>query len=647
MAVPKILPKPGGLKIADKPKFPPLRQAKGLEKLVLVLKDFVITAQFAVIKTLFGKFELQGDQSKSKIQKALDKGVLYIISKIAGVDFCNIISSGLNSVKIGKAFDPLNPPPSSASDFEKKKWQVQYKAFRVQTVIDDFNSVFGVDIGQDIRVGIKELIINVNQNLSELNAQETGIASKEITNAFPETSIMLNAVNEQIGKLSSYLNINNISQSDVQNVLKIINDVRTVAVAIQSLNNPANLISTVDSLTGGNLNDEINKIQEFVNSRGEVLKLVKYLLEKAKSLNSTARSILGYINLARTMIKLFLLLIRVFYTIRFWITGAPVPLQFVDMGTMQKADDLKTLVIDYKGIQNFINRLQQFEALLREIGTLAEILILGANEIIQKLTLVKLNLESCNSKIAQEIDETIQETSKNSKELEKFLSDIQNAVKKADTTFGEYTIFIVTEELADEGIRLKRRYGIARDSNNYIVAQSTPTFASLDQIIINEVKALLVSKGLVKPSISALSPENAVIYENALTFLGDDAAEFNANTLVDVGIEDNDDIQEFVDNLPGGIAFRIKSRKRMIANNEKLLKNLKNSDPNLKYTKSIFRSTQKNTNNLKIKKLQDEKKLLQLSIIAAASNPVTALGIPLILQKIKKIDEEIEILKRS
>ena len=68
-----------------------------------------------------------------------------------------------------------------------------------------------------------------------------------------------------------------------------------------------------------------------------------------------------------------------------------------------------------------------------------------------------------------------------------------------------------------------RRYGIALDINGILAAQSTPTFASDDNIIIQEVKLILASKGLIPNLPSPLSIAELNILENALAFLEDDS----------------------------------------------------------------------------------------------------------------------------
>lgn len=625
-------------------------EAKGLERIIFLTRNFVISAQTSTKKLLYGKYKLQSDEKVKKIEKAFDRGLLYVVSKIAGIDFCKIISTSLNGIKLDKlTFDPFNPPnPATSTNFEQLKWRTQYRAFQVQKYIDDFYAIYGLDTGAAARTGLKELMTQLNLTLVELTNQQGGLANPQLLNQFPETSLALNFINNAITKFSSAINAQGLSSNDVQNILKTINDTRQVAVVIQSLNNPAAALNLADRLfIGGELNDAMQQAEEFFSTRSEPLRFIKYLLQKAKSLNSTGKSILGYINLARTLMKLLLLLTKAFYIIVLWFKGVPLSAAFTTVGALNAQNDVLTNAIERKGIAAFIARLQQFDTLLREIARLAEIIIIGCTEIISKLNLVKLNMESCNPEMAREIDDTIEESRSVAAGLTNFLNQINNNIERTDTSFGAYTISIITEELVDENITLKRRYGIARDSNNYIVAESTPTFASWDQIIINEVKFILASKGLVKTSASFLSPDQAVVYENAVSLLGDDVLEFDAQELnaIDFGNENAGDIAEFFSNLPGGSKFRKSSRDKIIANNQKLLDTLKSSDPNSKYTKSIVVQTQNTTNKLKIQNLEEEKAKLKAEIAAAAVIPLAAAVIPKLVKRIKQIDEEIAVLK--
>lgn len=629
---------------------PPKIKAKGLQRVLLVIKNFIIRAQISTKKLLYGKWELQSDDKVGKVRKALDRGLLYVLSAVASIDFCKIATTAVNGIQINSlTFDPKNPPQNNATNFEKKKWKLQYRAYQIQNIIDDFKALYGFDTGSAMKKGLKELLSDLNRNLTDLSDDQGGLADTEFLQQYPESVMALNYINNVIGKFSTYID-ERLSQEDVKNVLKAIEDIRTVTVVIQSFNRPVAALNVADNLiTGGILNDARQQADEFISTRGESLQFINYLLDKAKNLNSVGKSTLGYINLSRTLMKMLLLLIKVLYVIVAWFKGVPISAAFAAVGQILTANETLDDVVKRKGLSAAIARLGDFDRLLREIARLAEILIIGFTEIINKLTLIKLNIESCNPNLAKMIDDVVSDSQQNKNQLIDFINQINEKVETANKSFGAYTIYIISEELVDENITLRRRYGIARDSNNYIVAQSTPTFASWDQIIINEVKFILLSKGLVKTSMSLLSPDQAIIYENAISLLGDDVIEFNVNDINNLNFTDTstDEIGQFFSNLPGGSKFRKSSRDKIIASNQKLLATIKQSDPNQKYTKSVVVQTQNQTNKLIIEKLEEQKAKLKAEIAAAAAVPVASAAIPKLVKRIQEIDTEIAALKRG
>jgi hypothetical protein len=179
--------------------------------------------------------------------------------------------------------------------------------------------------------------------------------------------------------------------------------------------------------------------------------------------------------------------------------------------------------------------------------------------------------------------------------LQGFLDRYNTAQDQINRTFGEYVIEIITEQLVDEGISIRRRFGIARNTDGYIVAQSTPTFASLDLIIINEVKLILSSKGLVKTGLNSLSPEETIIISESLKYLDEqdisiESVELSPTDLTN--LEENDQelgLQSFLNNLPGGKALRKRVRKILAKQSQNLTSNLNSVDPNSKYKSNIIK----------------------------------------------------------
>ncbi len=225
---------------------------------------------------------------------------------------------------------------------------------------------------------------------------------------------------------------------------------------------------------------------------------------------------------------------------------------------------------------------------------------------------------------------------------------------KSESQFGKYAIKIVTEQVVDEGINLKRRYGIARDTNGYIVVQSTPTFASLDLIIINEVKALLVSKGLVSSNLSSLSSEDQVTILEAARFLGEDEIgldniELSVSDIQTIEEQDSElGISMFINNLPGGRALRKRIRDKMINNASKLGSDLKSTDPGGKFSSGLIQQQESQTNKLEIQNLEDSIDGWKKEVALAASQGVSGL---VILrdrtQKIKDAEKKIQQLRQG
>jgi hypothetical protein len=248
------------------------------------------------------------------------------------------------------------------------------------------------------------------------------------------------------------------------------------------------------------------------------------------------------------------------------------------------------------GVKKFIKRLNQMNAVMNLMVIFVTSLVAGMTIIISNLKLILLNIQSCQPDLGNDIQNTIDGLEDSRQQLQKFLDDANSAKNRIDNTFGGYTIEIVTEELTDEGIKLKRRYGIARGGDGIIAVESTPTFASLDLIIINEVKVLLVSKGLVNIGISNLSSDNVVTVLESLNYLGDENISLSniEITQTDIAslINSNDELglSSFVNNLPGGKALRKRVRSKLAAASKNLSTNLKSTDPNGKYTGNIIKS---------------------------------------------------------
>jgi hypothetical protein len=621
--------------------------AKGLEKVVAVIYKFIIKAQGSVLGIIYGKFQKQN--SNNPITKAIDSGITNILKDVAEIDLCNLLSYAINEIPGGKQFNPEERPPSD-SPFALSKWRLQKAAYDVQKKIDDYYTSYGDAKSPDSKFGLYNLTKDITEIFNLTNNPNFPISNPELNKAFPSLSVASNFLTNSLSLFNRYTDLRQIPNEELQKIIRTIDQIRVYAIAIQGLNTPASFVNLADSILGGDIQKQIEKINKIITPT-KLIPLLKQILKASNNLISLGNKLLSYITTIQAIIKVAIILIRVYDFLVVFFKVLIVPAQFVTVGTITTFSDTISEAFKERGKKKLVTRLGQINVTLGALAGLAQTLIIGLFDIVQKINLILLNLENCinaPSDLKEEMQTTINNAASTINSLQDFLDRYNNAQDRINRTFGDYVIEIINEQITDEGIEIKRRYGIARDNNGYIVAQSTPTFASLDLIIINEVKLILSSKGLVKTGLNSLSPEETITISESLKYLDEqdlsiDDVELTAADLNN--LEQNDQelgLQSFLNNLPGGKALRKRVRKILIKQNQTLTTNLKSTDPSSKYSDNIIKEKEKETTKLKIEELEDEKRKLKLLLLTGgpAIQVVT-------LNKIIQIDKEINKLKNA
>jgi hypothetical protein len=321
-----------------------------------------------------------------------------------------------------------------------------------------------------------------------------------------------------------------------------------------------------------------------------------------------------------------------------------------------------------KLLDNIIKRLTQLNQILQIIVYVVEYVILQIEQVLLYLKIIILNLENCNyadPDIVKDLKNTVASLEDTVKVLKDFKNNYENKKSSTNNTFGDvknkYTIRIITEELADDSIDIKRRYGIALDKNGVLVASSTPTFASEDSIIIDEVKLILVSKKLVNPEISELSSESIATINDSLNFLEDDELTMekfidDINTDFSTSNEEVDDpnnedeekgigLNAFVNKLSGGKKLRQRVRKRLSAISGNYQSTV--SSMNNPIAQKFANSQSTYSKNLKIEELQDQRvELVKQRSKALLLGPAGAAVVAAKTKEIKDIDAQITELRK-
>lgn len=622
--------------------------AKGLEKAIGIVGRFTINAQAATNEVLYGKWKLQNQEGKG-VAKILDRGLLNATEKFASVDYCRLFTTLLDQVNIPQfKFDPKKSPPENASPFEKRLWSIQKKANEYEKYIDKFYKQYGTTTGPDSSLGLKELVQQFNLLFEELTGPN-GLGDRELVKEFPETTQLSNYIQNVQVKFQAYTDVRLIPVQEIQDILRYVDGTRQILRAIQALNNPQYLIAIVNRLGGDAISDLTSELDKSINPE-KLADFIESMLKEADKLVNIAKKIASYINLGRTLVRVMLLLIKVFVVLIAAIdfVALAIPAIFTTTGTPVKFSTIKEDILKNKGLQKFIKRLNQISLTLGLMASFVNTLVFAMNNIIGKFNLILINLRGCSRQpddLVNGIENTIRNLEDAKRPLQEFLDGINNANKADKVRFGSYTISIIKEEVTDEGISLRRRYGIAVGNDGKIYAQSTPTFASLDEIIINEVKVQLISKGLVAESLTALSTQDLLTVVDSMKFLGEEGQDIDMNFSISAPEEQDEDLKEFVDNLPGGRALRIRARKKLIRENQKITKELQKTDPNGTYSKKIIKQKDQENIKLQIANLEDEKKGLKIKIIAAAAIPGAQVALIPLIKRVKEIDEEIELLK--
>lgn len=628
--------------MADSTTLQPNREQKGLEKAVGNINTYVLKVETKISETLFGAYALQGKPGNG-LNKALDRGIIKLLEELSSINICAIFNSLANN-KLGKSFNPSDPKPRPEEPvLTKVKYEVQMNAFKLQSLIDAYYAG---------GVSVTELVRSVNLSINALLSPDIGLNNPDIRKQFPEVDLISNFLRDRLGDFSSDVSGNAaIPQNRVQSILDSINKIRSFCVAIQALNNPAAIVGSIPSLQ-----DQLNKLNQLVKPE-KLVPLLKRTLKTCKAANSTCRSVLGYISKAQTIIRIIKAILQALRAVQTFLLANPAPSIYTTLGISTTLSNKLQKVVQGKGINQLLAVVKQISNVLDTAYSLVTVLVAGLNGILKSLNILLLNIQSCrrdvdpNGDVEKEVIDTIKEIEQTRNDLQKFIDTVNQGKERIDNTFGGYTIQIITEQLADEGIVLKRRYGVALDKNGTIVVQSTPTFASLDQIIINEVKALLSSKGLVK---AAAPTEDLEVLSNVDKYLESD--DISAQDFIDiqgeaiqVGEEEEDEmgLQSFVNDLPGGRAFRRRARRKMIKQNEKLIKDLSSSSSKSNLSSTFIKKSKETINKLKIQQLEDDKKELKIKVVLALSNPFTAILAKPLLKKIEEIDSQIQALKRG
>jgi hypothetical protein len=574
--------------------------ATGLEKAIFVAGDNVIKAQHAIDDIFYGKFEGVPEEIKNKftrsIKKALDQGLMNTFDNLSTIDLCNVLSAALNKIPGSTKFDPENKPTSNLGI---AKWTLQKAAYDTQLKIDKYYSSYLDTSNQESKAkGVYSIINEIKDAFKEISdpTAVSALRDPKLVSNFPQISIVTTALEKYFVDFNKYTDYRQIPSEDLQRQLNNIDRVREICILIQGLTTPASAISFVDFVfPNANIAEQIARLEKLI-PKELLYKFLTVIVKTLGKLQSVCNVFSSFINFGQKIIGIMVLVVNALKIITKFLKILPIPLVFSVSGVERTIDDvLQNIVLKF--LDKVLNVLNQINVLLSLCAAIVEQVSIGIYYIVGVINSMLENLKSCNNVDTQLISdmETQRDTLLSTANgFESFVDNYKNKSTESNNTLGKYTIQIVTEEVVDDAINLRRRYGIAQEVNGTIVAKSQPTFASDDRIIINEVKQQLATLGLIKAeSLSSFTLEELSTIEESLKFLMDDTISLNAvqNTDFDNGLDagnnenenDGTGINAFINKLQGGKKLRERMRKMMKQNSDKLKTSLASSGTNLTF----------------------------------------------------------------
>ena len=632
--------------------------ATGLEKAIFIAGDAILKAQFAVDGIFYGKFEGVKEGAKlNEVKQLIDKGIVNVLNQLSEIDLCQILNYLSQKSPGAKSFDPNSPPPVGTASYAK--WKLQKKAFDTQLKIDNFYSSYSEDEDNETKAkNVYSLITEIKQTFNEIGqvGSTESINDPRIIESYPQIEEVNAFFEKSFAKFNTYEDPRQIPIEDIQKLINSVDKIRAYLILIQSLNNPAGAIAFVDSVfPNANIQEQIQRLERLIVNPDKIGRTLNEVVKILKKIQSWCNVFASFITTAQGIIRIVTLIVKVFKILAKFLKKLPIPAMTLPTGAIITwADFVQNNIV--ANVNKLLDRLNQINTLLSLCVGLLSNIIGVLYDMIAKINRMLVNLENCSNvdpNLINELQNARDELEKTTEFFEKFVDGYNSKKQIENATFGDFTISIVTEEIVDDSINLRRRYGIAQAKNNTIVAQSTPTFASDNQIIINEVKFILATQGFVKSEISLLNANELATITESLNYLIDENISLSDLEIdnFDNGLDpsNNEDennglgLNAFINKLQGGKKLKERMRKMMIQNSQQLQKDLKSQDPAGKYTSNVVKQSQDQEKKLKLEQLNEDRKKL----VAAAALTPNPIGKAILLTKIKDIDQEIAKLKKQ
>jgi len=543
-------------------------------------------------------------------QRLADIGVIGVVDVIAGIDMCQLLSyiSDIITNSNGYKFDPNSPPLAGSSAITKKMWLLQDFAYEIKQNIDQFNAANGQRVNVSELTKLIPVVVNdltvlfdpkIDGSIVDVDIQASFSAITVISNYF---DVALNVLQYYVSSQGSVQNLQtnpiggtvagqyqNKIKADYQKIVGFLNNIDSLCGKIIKIDiyNPTGLSSVtylVTTFANAQIQSYITQVNKVVGSDlQKLIPMLENLQNQCTAVQRYCSMVLSTVRTMQTYLRIGTILMKVFTVIVNFLKILPVPNEFTTVGITTEFSEIN------KSVNDLIDRIEQdlkaINSLLTKIVSLISGISLNVNKISKALAVLIANLESCSNQppgLVDDLKSTLSQLNYVFGQLNDFVVNSQKSNTSNNLTFGGYTIQIITEELLKSSTNIPRRYGIAIDSNGFEVVKSTPTFATLDSIIIDDVKLILESKKLIKVQSSAFNQSQQSTIQQSLSYLESNTLpqNFSVNLTSQLDPNGNSDensglgLNAFVNSQKGGNALRQRMMAAMAVSSAQLQQNL-------------------------------------------------------------------------
>jgi hypothetical protein len=153
-----------------------------------------------------------------------------------------------------------------------------------------------------------------------------------------------NFIDDFLGFINQYSDYRNINNNDLQKLIKKINDVRSICVTIQILDFRSGL-ALAGNFLGSDIRAQIQKLSKVIDPT-RILPTLKQIAEQVNSFSRSAQRLFSIVSRLQFIIKLALLLIKIFKFIQTFFLANPLPSLFTTAGLQSSLEQARIAAND-------------------------------------------------------------------------------------------------------------------------------------------------------------------------------------------------------------------------------------------------------------------------------------------------------------